>query len=73
MGRATALPFFCGADMQIEILKDAVTSVGRLKKCDALNIADSLAQTLITLGVAKIREVATTTEKTHRTSKKAKK
>lgn len=59
--------------MQIDILKDAVTSVGRLKKGDALNIADSLAQTLLTLGVAKVRE-ATATEKTHRaTSKKAKK
>ncbi len=57
--------------MQIEILKDAVTSVGRLKKGDALNIADSLAQTLISLGVAKIRE-AVAPEKTHRT-KKAKK
>lgn len=58
--------------MQIEILKDAVTSVGRLKKGDTLNIADALSQTLIALGVAKIRD-ATTTEKTHRTSKKAKK
>ena len=59
--------------MQIEILKDAVTSVGRIKQGDTLNIADSLAQTLIALGVAKIRE-AVATEKTHRTSsKKAKK
>lgn len=59
--------------MQIDILKDAVTSVGRLKKGDALNIADSLAQTLLTLGVAKVRE-AVATEKSHRaSSKKAKK
>ncbi len=59
--------------MQIEILKDAVTSVGRLQKGDALNIADAFAQTLITLGVAKVRE-AVATEKTHRaSSKKAKK
>lgn len=73
MGGLRLSLFLCGDFMQIEILKDAVTSVGRIKEGDTLNIADSLAQTLIALGVAKVRE-AVATEKTHRaSSKKAKK
>nr|DAH64545.1 MAG TPA: hypothetical protein [Caudoviricetes sp.] len=57
--------------MQIEIVKDALTIMGEVKEGMTLNVDPHFAQTLISIGVAKIRDsvVSTGTEPTKRAKK----
>ena len=43
--------------MQIEITKNVLTLMGNLKAGDVLNTDPKLAQTLLSIGAAKVREV----------------
>ena len=57
--------------MQIEIVKDALTIMGEVKEGMTLNVDQNFAQTLISIGVAKIRDsvVSTVTEPAKRVRK----
>ncbi len=47
--------------MQIEIVKDALTIMGEVTKGMTLNVSQNFAQSLISVGVAKIREAVVST------------
>ncbi len=47
--------------MQIEIVKDALTIMGEIKQGMTLNVSPAFAQSLISVGVAKIREAVVST------------
>lgn len=47
--------------MQIEIVKDALTIMGEVTKGTTLNVSQTFAQSLISVGVAKIREAVVST------------
>lgn len=61
--------------MQIEMIRDALTIVGRLSKGDTLNVNGAFAKTLMDAGVAKIREAQpeTSSDEAPKKAKKAKK